>query len=662
MVKQLNREVCNLALSKQVHIYSVDTSAFYTEAEKKLHKQLSYYRRKKKQLEEFDTSQYEEDKLNKYNRIKKNVNLKISYAKSHLLDALHNFEGVRELDEEHLVDRNVISIFESTLTRVLGMETNQLSKEILIVETYFFDVVKQIIINGFTLHGEKYRYYTASAGQIRTKKNVFIKESTWNKYENTLTCGLTLDKLNEMGGFNINKYLAYNALSNSATDLWEDFDIDRTIVVDDFEGMVKGEVDYINDETFQITRIVRDNPIPHTDGCGMIRSDVSSKNFMIRMPYVKGLLGSFDYVKFIKEHNCSPIVKDIYGKEYNIIEDDIQIIFTKSQFKMWSLFPSWKQYKENFKKYNCQAGVCKVEEDDFPNSKMSYQMFQTLSDITDEEMEQIASKSNDRLQKLSSDKNTMLRVFGATKSNKDRNGFQTALMLYPELLNDPYTKETLRDIKNSLVKQYKSAKLEVNGKYTFLLPDLYAFCEWLFLGIEEPKGLLQGDEVFCRLFEDGVELDVLRSPHLYREHFVSPNVLSKEYKKWFKTKAIYTSTHSLISRVLQFDVDGDTALVVSDPLIVEIAKRNMKGVVPLYYEARKANAVHIDGEQIFKGLEAAWKGGKIGLISNEITKIWNSDVWTSDDEEAKKEAETCIKYLCMINNYTIDQQCGRLVQ
>ena len=206
MVKQLNREVCNLALSKQVHIYSVDTSAFYTEAEKKLHKQLSYYRRKKKQLEEFDTSQYEEDKLNKYNRIKKNVNLKISYTKSHLLDALHNFEGVRELDEEHLVDRNVISIFESTLTRVLGMETNQLSKEILIVETYFFDVVKQIIINGFTLHGEKYRYYTASAGQIRTKKNVFIKESTWNKYENTLTCGLTLDKLNEMGGFNVNYY------------------------------------------------------------------------------------------------------------------------------------------------------------------------------------------------------------------------------------------------------------------------------------------------------------------------------------------------------------------------------------------------------------------------------------------------------------------------
>ena len=44
-----------------------------------------------------------------------------------------------------------------------------------------------------------------------------------------------LDKINSKGGNNVNKHLAYMALANSATDQWNDFDIDRCIVVDDFE-------------------------------------------------------------------------------------------------------------------------------------------------------------------------------------------------------------------------------------------------------------------------------------------------------------------------------------------------------------------------------------------------------------------------------------------
>ena len=50
--------------------------------------------------------------------------------------------------------------------------------------------------------------------------------------------------------------------------------------------------------------------------------------------------------KFIKENNCSPVVKDIWGKEYNVFEDDIKIIFTKSQLKMYKYYDSWDQYKE----------------------------------------------------------------------------------------------------------------------------------------------------------------------------------------------------------------------------------------------------------------------------------------------------------------------------
>lgn len=119
----------------------------------------------------------------------------------------------------------------------------------------------------------------------------------------------------------------------------------------------------------------------------MILPSVSTKNFMIRAPWIKGLLGVFDFKKFIEAGGCSPIIKDIYGREHAIIKEDIQVIFTKSQFKMYKYYDSWDEYKESFKKYLCSAGKCNVEEDRIPKAKINYQMLQTLTNITDEEID-----------------------------------------------------------------------------------------------------------------------------------------------------------------------------------------------------------------------------------------------------------------------------------
>ena len=86
---------------------------------------------------------------------------------------------------------------------------NTLIEDIMIVQTYFFDIIEDIILDGYMFNGEKYVCFTASAGQIRTKKTVFIKESLLLKHQNTLMCGLTIKDINNYGGVNINKYLAY---------------------------------------------------------------------------------------------------------------------------------------------------------------------------------------------------------------------------------------------------------------------------------------------------------------------------------------------------------------------------------------------------------------------------------------------------------------------
>lgn len=567
---------------------------------------------------------------------------------------------IRTLRENQVSDKNIISVFDSSFTRMIGAKQDELCEDFMVVQVYYFDVIKDLIYYGFTYKGEKYIYFTSSAGQIRTKKTVFIKESVWKKYEKTIMCGLTIDSINQKGGNNPNKHLAYMALTNSATDVWNEFDIDKTIVVDDFETDVFGTYDLVDDIDYSIKRISDYVPITHTDGAGMMLPCMG-KNRMVRLPWVKGLLGSFDYIKFIKENNCSPIIKDIYGKEYDVIAEDIQIIFTKSQFKMWKYYDSWEQYKDYYKRYSCSAGYTNIEEDKIKDATINYQMLQTLTDITDDEINNIISKSNAKLNNLCSSISSMKSAFGITPYNDNMTYLQQAINLYPDLMNDEYIKVTLREIKNSMVKRFKSGSLSVNGKYTFLLPDFYAACEYWFMDIKNPKGLLDDGEVFCWLFRKNEKLDCLRSPHLYREHAVRSNAACNKNKerqeairKWFGTDAIYTSCHDLISKILQFDVDGDKSLVVADETIIPIAERNMNGIVPLYYNMKKASPIQLNNQTIYDGLNAAFVGGNIGIYSNNISKIWNSEVFINGTEEEKQEAIDLIKLLCMENNFVID--------
>ena len=620
-------------LQRQVHLYSLDTSAFYNEEEQVIHRKLmkSYnYRSKLRKMKGIP------------NKRVAFVTKRIGKLKSKLKAQIKKNENVRCLNPEYLRSNNKISSFESTLTRVLNIKEDTLTEEIFVIRAYYFDILKELISDGFLHNGEKYVYFSSSAGQIRTKKGVWIKEASWNKYKNTLTCGLSVESINNQGGSNVNKYLAYMALTNGATSEWKDFDISKTIVVDDLETNVRGVVDYIDRNTYKIDRKDMEIPIEHTDGCGIMLPNISEKSFMVRLPFIKGLLSPFNFRSFVNEFGGSHIVKDIYGKEWDIFKDDIQIIFTKSQFKMHEYYQDWDEYKDNFVKYNCQASKLNEESDEFPEVTLTYQMIQTLTDISEDELYEISESTIEDILDVGSDKETMLRLIGATGNNKNKNHFQQALYLYPELLNDTHAKNVIKDVKRSLVKNARSGKINISGKYTYLIPDLFAFCERIFLGKERPLGLLENGEVYCKAFEF-TDLDILRSPHLYREQGVRRNIGSEKLGKWFTTNGIYTSIHDTISKMLQFDNDGDTALVIDDPTFVSVAKRNMKGIVPLYYEMEKSNPQYIDQDSIYESLILAFRAN-IGEVSNNITKIWNSPNPDLD----------VIKWLCMENNFIID--------
>ena len=625
-----------MALNKLVHLYSVATDAFYTEQEQYRHKRLLklYKSRQKKNIQLWR---------------KKAINRVIKKEKTKLAELLNQHlerKETRKLNPSSISDKNIISLFESSLTRALGLKTNELTKDLMIVNVFFFQVFEDLVKYGFEYEGERYVFLTASAGQIRTKRSVFVKESAYQKVAKRLMCGLTIEDINKAGGINTNKYLAYLSLNNSATEIWEDFDIDKSIVVDDFETLVDGEVDYIDDATYEITRKKMGVSIPHMDGCGIM---LDGPTRMVRMPWVKGLLVTFPFDKFIQEKcNGKAIVTDIYGQEHDIIVEGIKYIFTKSQFKLYKYYSSWNDYKAKFKENQCEACYCNMEESYISKSRINYQMLQTLSDMKDDEIQRLIGQTVEEIESIGHDYQTTMRLLGATEYNKNPSWFQEALMIYPELFRDPYCRDILKQTKQSLVKQAKGGRLRVNGKYLFLSPDLYAFCEWLFLGEQNPKGLLEDGEVYTSEFKNGDELACLRSPHLYREWPIKKNKRNEELDKWFgMTKCVYTSCHDLISRILQFDNDGDKALVVKDRLLTKIAKRNMEGIVPLAYNLKKAKAEQLSTDSMYQGMAHAYTGGNIGPISNNITKVWNSG-------EIGEEQLNVVRWLTYTNNQVID--------
>lgn len=671
-------------LDKQIHCWTTDTGNYYTAHERRLHNLNQRFRTERnrvvesiKQLEAKisspDTPESEIDSLNSVlDRLYEIKEMKTSGAhkskaalkqlianrvNQNILTSGRDHKNI--LDESGLSPASVISVFESNLSRTIGAKTNEFTDDLITVQIYYYELFKDLAYFGFWYKGEHYIYFSSSAGQIRRKKAVFIKESTWERCQRTIMCGLTIDTINEHGGCNANKYLAYLALQNSATDPWEEFDIDKSIVIDDFETEVLGTFDNIDDITYKVERTTNKVTITHTDGAGMMLPKLGP-NRMVRAPFVKGLLGVFDFRKFIEVNGGTTKIKDIYGKEHDIIAEDIEVIFTKSQFKMWKYYDSWDQYKQYYHEFRCMTGYCNPERERIPNNRLTYQMLQSLTDYTDEEFQIMVGASNAKLENLSSSVKNMQSVFGATLYNQDPTPFQEAIRLYPELLNDEYAKITIRGIKDSLVKEYRSGKIDVRGKYAFVFPDFYAACQYWFLGNTDPDGLLRDGEVYTRLFPNDERLDCLRSPHLYQEHAIRYNLGYRgcgqrrdRAAEWFNTNGIYTSCHDLISRILQFDCDGDTLLVIADENFVRVAARNMRGIVPLYYEMKKAGSTPLNRETIYNGLIMAFRHSNIGIYSNSISKIKNSPEFLSNGP-AHDEALLAVKLLTMENNFCID--------
>lgn len=711
-----------MAMNKQIKLYSINLGMAKSDAERQLYgmkymNDSSLYNYKKHLSEIIKDSLGEDEWTEECTKIYKNMlkedkfYIRLNESNKRLAEVIkkqisyYDKDYVRSVDSKYFKESNRIAVFESDLTRILNLFSDEPTLDFMVIEVGNTDmtIFKQVINNGLIVTervrvGEdkngvdiieakdnKYKFFSAGAGQTRQKKFLMIKQELWDKHEKEFMCGLSVDYINELGGMNINKFNAYLCLNNSASEVVEGIDIDKCIVVDDFTEVVNDEVDYItrddevaDGETSYTTKtgkeVVRkrkktewgierkfmDVPIDFMDGAGICLPSVFKKNTQFRMPWFKGLLCPVDFRKYIKENKLNTKVEDIYGVEHDVIEEDIKIIFTKSQFKMCKFYKNiydkdgnlfmsgWELYKTCFKFYGRTFNKCLEDEDRLKDMRINYQMLQTLTEMTDEEIEKLTKSTKDLISELHVNRDKQLDFLGATLQKRNRNYLQEIIRLYPEMLTSNYVKEQLKQTIKSFKKEAKSGRIKLQAKRVFIIPDLIHFMSLLF-GDGSDYALEKG-EVYFKEYKECDRLALLRSPHLSREWSMNENVKANNKLKYFETNGVYVNAKDLMSKILMCDWDGDEALVVKDSeeqkWLLDLAERQMKDLRPLYYEMGGGDSTPINNKNTYNSLKFVYEKSNIGKVSNTLTNIWSKDDYEDNTDNIKK--------LCAYNNWIID--------
>lgn len=407
-------------------------------------------------------------------------------------------------------------------------------------------------INGHQ-HSITYRRICAGAGQLRRNSALFINEEIFDEVETIMLCGLTRKRI---GKINLAKFGAYLALVTSATNK---VTTPRICVVDDYEYPLKNQtVQWIYKDiegNEQVETRVIDFPKNAFDGAGIVSPEMAEQwgkdlgldytpcSFIVRAPWAKGLISTFDFREFAEKVAHKDTIIDHWGAPYNV--KDIDVIMSCSEFKMYKKYNSFLEYMYNFKKYKHTFGVARPtkKENDFVTT-LNYQYIQS-NDYTEENIKHLADFTVDWLQKImSGDKlYTELFLIGCQDEDKEYDSVERktdsamakVLMYNDEILNDTYVRQKINQMIDKKVRLAKIGKLYVEGSYDFAIPDLYAFCEHAF-GMEV-HGLLNAGESWNKRWVDkgSTEIAMMRSPLVApSENQTSKVNLSEEAKYWFR--------------------------------------------------------------------------------------------------------------------------------
>lgn len=501
---------------------------------------------------------------------------------------------------------------------------------------------KHMINHKFIVNGKKYVRLLCGAGNARRNTVFFVQEDIYEQLDKILCNGHKDLKITE------SKYNAYYALSNSATYNVRE---PKVCVVPDLEIKMKKTVDWIEEHKINDEIIEAEKELSFNlwDGMGICSPELAAEwaedleldyipsSFCIRNYFVKGMVCVFDFHKFSKEIAKNNIIKDLYGNEVNV--DNIDMIITESQFKLWKGYDNWQDYIDCCKKNDGKWGVTKFSpKNDKTSVFTNYQFLQVLNLDTDEKIANLCNPTVEWLSKITSQNSdyTLLYLLGSlcdTDLNKmPKEDFMSifnslepivrALILNRDLINDTYIKSKLARYLNTKIEESYIGKLLVNGNFQTMLSDPYGLCEHIF-GLEV-KGLLKENEHYSKYWNNrNVNTVVaMRAPLTWRsESNILHLIRNDKIDEWFKyidSGIVYNIWGCDCMLHADSDFDGDLVFTTDNQTMIE----NVIPGNPITYQKKPTEKKYINKNDLYKADLMSFDS-KIGYITNCSTTLYS---------------------------------------
>jgi hypothetical protein len=516
-----------------------------------------------KKLQQFYVYKFDSSRLKSNNfditinieQARKNGEL-VSIGDSQMLRSLRNIKGQEDVEIELKrllgIKKKIKKGLEESVT--LYEIEDKIDKLLFVPEIISLTIkdnrhYENIIKNGLYVNNKKFVRLMCSAGQARRNNVLFIDADIEKELKQILN--------NDREDIEIvpAKFNAYFALASSTA---LPVSTPYFCVIPDCEIVRKEKVEWVTEVENGddiIEEVEKDIKFNLFDGQGIISPrmakqwadelelDYIPSCFIIRSNFIKGMVCVVDFVKFSDDIAEKHIIQDIYGNDINI--RDMDIILTASQFKLWNAFASTQDYMSKCKKNKWEWGVtrCSPKEEN-NHTSLNYQFLQVLN-LNKEQIEGICEKTVEYFNNVIKNNldYTLLylldsyanREYDPNLFDKINDNVAKAILLNKNMINDPYIQNHIINSLNKKIKESLIGTLLVDGQYTFMVADPYAFMEYMF-GMQI-DGLLNRDEHYNRWWLDGgiKKIAGMRSPLVWRSEVSILNLKNNNtIKEWYK--------------------------------------------------------------------------------------------------------------------------------
>lgn len=519
-------------------------------------------------------------------------------------------------------------------------------------KSHFDKCCQSLVINGKPFH----RLY-GTPGGLKMSTVLFINKDLYEPVYARVTNGR-----NPALEYTPAKLEAYMALTSSSSNAvsWPNM-----IVVHGTTTKFKSDVIEVRDgknpgDDPEVNEVKdKDIAIEINDGCGIMMPDYSRRitqeatgideiasGVCARCAFFKGMLFTFDFQDFAENVAHKHTVIDAWGHERNVMEADV--IATTSQLKLWSAYDSYEDYRDNCLKYGYEFRLTKVSEELDESRNLNYQFTQSYY-LDDDDIDALISPTVEEIKDIISldPKKSIVYLAGCGLNEKNimkADNIARALMINPELINDPYVRSRIERMIQKKIRLAKISTIDVAGNFALISGDPYAMCEDIF-GMEV-VGLLQAGEIYHKFWQDKnvEEVVCMRAPMCAHFNIVKQTIKNTDaadyWFRYIKDCIILNSWDTLRIAESGADCDGDILFTTNNKILVD----KHRALPALDCQQRNAPKMLPTEENIAKSNKKGFKN-KVGSITNIGTSMLN--LQSKFPENSKEWDELEYRVICI---------------